>query len=258
MIHIGLVDDQQLVRAGFAMVLESQHDIEVVWQANDGIEAYDCARATPVDVILMDVQMPRCNGITATRNIVGENIYGPAGEPTRVIVLTTFDDDEYVKGAIDAGASGFLLKDVEPEYLIHAVHTVGDSSAVISPEITARIVKRLRLEWNSSVPSIASTAAHNSGGEHSTYSATPHLNIDLVDPLTPRELEILRLIAQGLNNQEIADMLFISLPTVKTHVGKVLAKTSSRDRVQAVLFAFKNGIVQPSEVLSPDSSHTGV
>ncbi|HJG44864.1 response regulator, partial [Corynebacterium variabile] len=140
-ITVALADDQQLVRAGFAMVLDSQDDIEVAWQAVDGVDAVRCATQQPVDIILMDVQMPNLDGISATRQIVDAGVLGPGGEPTRVVVLTTFDNDEYVMNSITAGASGFLLKDADPEDLIDAVRTVGEASAVISPKATARLLR---------------------------------------------------------------------------------------------------------------------
>ncbi|MGJ4134008.1 response regulator [Corynebacterium macclintockiae] len=223
MIRVGLADDQQLVRAGFGLVLDSQDDISVVWQAADGQEACELAESQPVDIILMDVQMPRLDGIEATRRVVA----GATG--ARVIVLTTFDNDNYVLGAVEAGASGFLLKDTDPEDLISAVRTVGDSAAVISPKATARLLRSIRMEQ--------------------TPQRRGPVELDLPDPLTPRELEILQLIALGLSNQEIADKLFISLPTVKTHVGRVLTKTQSRDRVHAVLFAFKYHLVNSEDLL---------
>lgn len=223
MISVGLADDQQLVRAGFGLVLDSQDDITVQWQAADGREACELAESQPVDIILMDVQMPRMDGIEATRQVVS------GGSGARVIVLTTFDNDNYVLGAVEAGASGFLLKDTDPEDLISAVRTVGDSAAVISPKATARLLRSIRMEQ--------------------TPQRREPVELDLPDPLTPRELEILQLIALGLSNQEIADKLYISLPTVKTHVGRVLTKTQSRDRVHAVLFAFKHHLVNSEDLL---------
>lgn len=223
MISVGLADDQQLVRAGFGLVLDSQDDITVQWQAADGQEACELAESQPVDIILMDVQMPRMDGIEATRRVVS----GSSG--ARVIVLTTFDNDNYVLGAVEAGASGFLLKDTDPEDLISAVRTVGDSAAVISPKATARLLRSIRMEQ--------------------TPQRREPVELDLPDPLTPRELEILKLIALGFSNQEIADELYISLPTVKTHVGRVLTKTQSRDRVHAVLFAFKHHLVNSEDLL---------
>lgn len=272
MITVGLVDDQQLVRAGFAMVLGSQEDITVAWEASDGQQACELAASQPVDMILMDVQMPTMDGIEATRRILDDlGPTGPAGEPTRVVVLTTFDSDNYVLGAVTAGASGFLLKDADPEELISAVRTVGDSAAVISPAATAKLLRRLRTEGRAggsaaagqaaalsstgagaaSSSTAAGTAPGPEGTDASGAAATPGADDDLglVDPLTPREREILCLIAMGYSNQEIADKLFISLPTVKTHVGRVLTKTGSRDRVHAVLFALKHRLVDRDDLL---------
>ena len=211
MFTVGLADDQQLVRAGFSMVLGSQDDIEVVWEANNGREAVMLAQRQPVDVILMDIQMPVVNGIDATKEIVAQRLRGPAVQ------------------SIEAGASGFLLKDTSPEELISAVQSVGESSAVISPAATATLFKRLRTHM---APTVDPMVALNRG---------------LVEPLTHREAEILLLIARGLSNTEIADHLVISLPTVKTHVGRVLAKTGSRDRVHAVLYAFDRGVIPKNE-----------
>lgn len=225
MIRVGLADDQQLVRAGFSMVLESQDDITVCWQAANGVDAVRLAVEVPVDVVLMDVQMPQLDGIAATEQILAD-----LGEQApRVVVLTTFDNDDYVMGSVESGASGFLLKDTDPEELLAAVRTVGESVAVISPKATARLLRQVR---------------NRTGAEQDVIP-----EMDLAEPLTPRELEILELLALGLSNQEIAEKLFISLPTVKTHVGRVLMKTNSRDRVHAVLFAFRHGVVSSRELL---------
>lgn len=229
-VTVGLADDQQLVRAGFAMVLDSQPDMKVAWEAADGAAAVQLARSRPVDIILMDVQMPQMDGIAATTQIVESTVTGPCGDLTRVVVLTTFDNDEYLMGSITAGASGFLVKDAEPEEIIAAVRTVGDARAVISPGATARLLQQVR-EADSRRPAPAAEVP------------------DLPDPLTPREIEILVLVARGYSNPEIAEHLVVSLPTVKTHVGRVLAKTGSRDRVHAVLFAFRHGLVDPAGVL---------
>ncbi|MGP9724073.1 response regulator [Corynebacterium sp. AOP40-9SA-29] len=242
-ITVGLADDQQLVRAGFGMVLDSQPDISVVWQAVDGAEAVRMATQQPVDMILMDVQMPELDGIAATKQIVDAGVAGPSGEPTRVVVLTTFDNDEYVMGSITAGASGFLLKDADPEELIDAVRTVGEAEAVISPKATARLLRQVR--GGAAPESAPETAPETAPLDVAAAAAA----LNLPDPLTPRELEILVLVARGYSNPEIARRLFVSLPTVKTHVGRILAKTDSRDRVHAVLFAFSNGLVDPVRVL---------
>lgn len=223
-ITIGLADDQHLVRAGFAMVLNSQPDLRVAWEAADGAEAVAKAQAEPVDVVLMDVQMPVLDGIAATEKLLAKGLRGSSGSAPRVVILTTFDSENYVLAAVDAGASGFLLKDTLPEDLIEAIRTVHASEAVISPQQTARLLARA--------------------------SRGPDVNAGLPEPLTPREQEILTLMARGASNAEIAAQLFISLPTVKTHVGRVLAKTSSRDRVHAVLFAFRRGLVTREQLLA--------
>lgn len=257
---VGLADDQQLVRAGFAMVLDSQPDLSVVWQAVNGEEAVRYATEQPVDMILMDVQMPLLDGIAATRRIVDDQVVGPGGELTRVVVLTTFNNDEYVMNSIAAGASGFLLKDADPEELIDAVRTVGESTAVISPKATARLLRQVRggiegqdarsgSEGDTSADAPGDTSADAEAGADRDTLPVDGDDLGLVDPLTPRELEILVLVARGYTNTEIADQLFVSLPTVKTHVGRILSKTGSRDRVHAVLFAFSHGLVDTSRVL---------
>lgn len=238
-ITVGLADDQILVRAGFAMVLDSQDDIEVVWQVANGREAVAAARDRTCDVILMDVQMPDLNGIDATREIVSEGI------ATRIVVLTTFDNDEYVIGSIAAGASGFLLKDTRPEDLIDAVRTVGESAAVISPKATARLLRQVR----EGLPNEGAAGAVADEAKAEPEERFSPVIPDLPDPLTERELEILRLVAIGRSNTEIADELFLSLSTVKTHVGKVLSKTGSRDRVHVVLWAFRHGVVRSDDML---------
>lgn len=234
-ITVGLADDQSLVRAGFAMVLDSQDDIDVAWQAANGREALEAARRDPVDVVLMDIQMPELNGIDATRELVAEGI------GARIVVLTTFDDDDYVLGAIAAGASGFLLKDTDPEDLLAAVRTVGESAAVISPRATAGLLRRVREELS---------AGGNGAGTTPDVADAPRPSLPpLPDPLTGREVEILELVALGRSNTEIAEELVLSLSTVKTHVGRVLAKTGSRDRVHAVLWAFRHGLVGSDDLL---------
>lgn len=251
MITVGLADDQQLVRAGFSMVLNSQDDIAVEWEAANGVQATEMAANTPVDIILMDVQMPAMDGIAATKRILDDIApTGPAGEPTRVVVLTTFDSDNYVLGAVTAGASGFLLKDADPEDLIKAVRTVGESAAVISPAATAKLMRRLRTEVPQDRAEVASNRKETPDQAIETNKPSEDDDLGLVDPLTPREREILCLVAIGHSNQEIAEALFISLPTVKTHVGRVLTKTGSRDRVHAVLFALKHHLVTQEELLA--------
>ncbi|WP_420361765.1 response regulator [Corynebacterium bovis] len=260
------------------MVIDSQDDMTVTWQARDGREAVENARSAPVDIVLMDVQMPGMNGIDATREVVASGVVGPGGEPTRVVVLTTFDNDEYVLGSITAGASGFLLKDADPEELIAAVRTVGEQEAVISPKATANLLRRIRQMGAGPVgDGVGGLVPGGVGGDdgagagavagvepgEGTTPTSPHPDVTpaadddlgLVDPLTPREREILVLMARGRSNQEIAAELFVSLPTVKTHVGRVLAKTASRDRVHAVLFAVCHGLVSRDGLLEDTGGH---
>lgn len=231
-ITVGLADDQLLVRTGFAMVLESQDDITVAWQADNGTVAINQAANDPVDVVLMDIQMPDTDGITATREILKIH------PDTRIIVLTTFENDDYIVGAIEAGASGYLLKDSEPEDLLQAVRTVDESTAIISPKATARLLRSMRSGNTGGAANAASVGVdkqHRSSDNSASDNAT-------TEPLTPRETEILQLVARGLSNQEISQELFVSMPTVKTHVTHILRKTNSRDRVQAVLYAVHHGL----------------
>lgn len=217
MIRVLLVDDQELVRAGFRMILDLEPDVEVVGEAADGEECVRRARDLAPDVVLMDLRMPRLDGIEATRRLVA------AGGP-KVLVLTTFDLDEYVYRAMRAGASGFLLKDVPREQLVAGVRVVARGEQLLAPAITRRMVERfVRLpDPASGVP-------------------------DAIRALSPRELEVLRLIAAGLSNAEIAARLVVGEATVKTHVARVLAKCGLRDRVQAVVLAYETGLVQPGE-----------
>lgn len=223
---VALVDDQALFLMGIAMVIDSQDDMTVRWQANDGAEATERAKAEPVDVILMDVQMPKVDGIAATTAIIAEH---PA---SKIIMLTTFDDEDYILGAISAGASGFLLKDTEPEDLLAAIRTVVGGDSVISPRATARIVRRLR---------------HAPDQQLSLSPADRRILAEL----TPRETEILVAIGKGWSNQEICERLWISMPTTKTHVGRILTKTDARDRVHAALFAHRVGLVSRDDLLAP-------
>ena len=226
-IRIVIADDQELVRAGFTMVINSQPDMQVVGQASNGDEAIRLAERLMPDIVLMDVRMPGIDGITATEHITRMD---NGGRPIRVIILTTFDLDEYVMAAIHAGASGFLLKDTEPETLLRSIRTVYQGNAIIAPTATKRLIEKM-LEPNFHVT-----------------PAAPAPSADYTDPelesLTDREREVLVEIAHGLSNQEIADKLFISLPTVKTHVAHILQKINARDRVQAVVFAYENHLVQ--------------
>ena len=231
-IRIGLVDDQPLVRAGFAMLLGSQEDLDVAWQASDGDEVLDLARAQPADIVLMDVQMSRVNGIAATERLL------PEFPDTQVIMLTTFDDQNFVHGAISAGASGFLLKDVEPEELLAAIRTVHSGEAVLSPRITAQVLQQLRSEQSAAQPDSPATPVA------AAATAPP------AEDLTPRELDVLKLMALGYSNTEIAECEFVSMATVKPHVRHILTKTGSRDRVHAVLYALTHGVVSVEELLS--------
>ncbi len=221
MIRVLLVDDQQLLRAGFRMVIDSQPDLQVVGEAADGEQAVSMATAVQPDVVLMDVRMPRVDGIEATARIT-------ASLPdSKVVVLTTFDLDEYALAAIRAGASGFLLKDAPPEELLAAVRTVHAGDAVIAPSTTRRLLEHV-------APLLPS-------GEDGDAAAASHL----LDALTEREREVLVLMARGRSNTEIASDLFVAEATVKTHVGRVLAKLRARDRVQAVVTAYETGLVKP-------------
>jgi DNA-binding NarL/FixJ family response regulator len=215
-IQILLVDDQELVRAGFKMVLDAQPDMRVVGEAADGIAALESLRSVRADVVVMDVRMPKLDGIETTRRIC------QAGDRPRVLMLTTFDLDEYAYAALKAGASGFLLKDVPPEELLFGIRSVHSGDAVVAPSVTRRLIDRF-------APMFPTTDDRPSAE---------------LAGLTGREREVLVLIAQGLSNAEIADKLFVSEATVKTHVGRVLAKLGLRDRVQAVVFAYETGLVK--------------
>ncbi|RGW09803.1 response regulator [Bifidobacterium pseudolongum] len=228
-IRIVIADDQELVRAGFTMVINSQPDMQVVGQASNGDEAIRVAEQLTPDIVLMDVRMPGMDGITATEHITR---MATEGRPIRVIILTTFDLDEYVMAAIHAGASGFLLKDTEPETLLRSIRTVYQGNAIIAPTATKRLIEKM-LEPDFHLP----------GSEAEQTVQKVYTDPEL-ESLTEREREVLVEIAHGLSNQEIADKLFISLPTVKTHVAHILQKINARDRVQAVVFAYENHLVQ--------------
>jgi DNA-binding NarL/FixJ family response regulator len=215
-LRVVVADDQALVRAGFRMILDSRDDIQVVGEACDGEEAVAACRRLRPDVILMDVRMPRLDGLEATRRILDGAEDGP-----RVLILTTFDLDEYVYAALQAGASGFLLKDVSPERLIDSVRTVAAGDALLAPSITRRLIERFACP--PTMPSIARGA---------------------LSTLTPRELEVFKLIARGQSNAEIARTLVLSEATVKTHVARIFGKLDVRDRAQAVVHAYELGIVQ--------------
>jgi len=216
MIRIALVDDQELVRTGFRMVLDAQPDMTVVGEAADGLAAVEFARSHSADVMIMDARMPRMDGVEATRRI------REAWDRPRVLMLTTFDLDEYAFAALKAGASGFLLKDVPPEELLFAIRAVHSGDAVVAPSTTRRLIDR----FAPMMPADESAAASE------------------LAELTDREREVLILVAQGLSNGELAQRLFVSEATVKTHVGRILAKLGLRDRVQAVVYAYENGLVR--------------
>ncbi|WP_366181333.1 response regulator transcription factor [Actinomyces timonensis] len=237
MIRVGLADDERLITAGLAMILGAQEDIEVAWQAVDGADALRRCAADPVDIILMDVQMPVMDGLEATR------AFAAAGHPGRIIILTTFDTDGYVLGAIDAGAAGFLLKSTPPEQITAAIRTVRSGDSVISPGPTRRLLSAMR---DGRAPGAGPAAAPGAPGVAGTAAAPSSLPAEV----TEREREILGLIALGLTNQEICDRLWLSMATVKTHVSHLLAKTGSRDRVQLVLLALRTGLVDLGSVLA--------
>ena len=215
-IRLLIVDDQELVRTGFRLFLETQDDLEVVGEAGDGEEAIELAHDLRPDVILMDIRMPRMDGVEATARLTASRLK----PPPRVLVLTTFDLDEYVFGALRAGAAGFLLKDAPRERLVEAIRVVHAGEALLSPSITRRLVEDFAARTDPLEPSAA-----------------------LLEELTPREREVLLLVARGLSNREIAKRLVVTEATVKSHVGSLLMKLGLRDRVQAVVFAYEHGIV---------------
>jgi DNA-binding NarL/FixJ family response regulator len=216
-IRVFIVDDQALVRTGMRMVVDSQDDLTVVGEAGDGIEALELLRATAADIVLMDVRMPRLDGVEATRRLLAR------AQPPRVIVLTTLDLDEHAFAALQAGASGFLLKDAPAEVLIDAIRTVHAGDAVIAPSATRRLLDHVAAQ----LP---------------TGTREP----DRFERLTEREREVLLEVATGASNAEVASRLFLSEATVKTHVGRVLSKLGLRDRVQAVVLAYESGLVRPT------------
>jgi DNA-binding NarL/FixJ family response regulator len=218
-IRVLIADDQDLVRVGFRLILEREPDLDVVGEASDGAEALSLVAATRPDVVLMDIRMPVLDGIEATRRITA------AGPVPKVVILTTFDLDELVYAGLEAGASGFLLKDVRADVLADAIRTVHAGDALLAPSVTRRLIGSL-------------VARHRSSALHKDP-------VEL-DGLTPREREVLVLLAKGLSNNQIADELVLSLATVKTHVGRIFFKTGVRDRAQAVMLAYESGIVSPS------------
>ena len=215
-IDVLIADDQALVRAGFRMILEADENLRVVAEAKDGAQAVEAARRTHPDIVLMDIRMPVMDGLEATRRIVAGN------DSPHVLMLTTFDLDEYVFDALVAGASGFLLKDVAPEDLLAGIHIISRGDSLLSPSVTRRL--------------IASFVR-----DHPRPPQPP----PGLEELTPRELEILQLIARGLSNAEIAEQLVVSNTTIKTHVARVLDKLGLRDRVQAVVLAYETGVIRP-------------
>ena len=220
-IRVLLCDDQALVRGGFRMILDARSDLQVVGEAEDGRQAVSLARQTQPDVILMDVRMPRLDGVEATRQIVA------AGSPARILVLTTYDLDDYVYAAIRAGASGFLLKDVQPAQLAEAIRVIAAGDALLAPSVTRRLLGQFAATLPGPRASRASSAS--------------------LSALTERETEVLRLLAAGLSNAELAGRLYLSEATVKSHVSSLLRKLGLRDRVQAVIFAYDTGLVTPQQ-----------
>ncbi|WP_435298379.1 response regulator [Timonella sp. A28] len=228
LIKVGIVDDQQLLRAGFKMVIDSQPDLTVVVEAGDGVQALNLLKNEDVDVVLMDIRMPEIDGLTATAQLTEHWATTRPHNPPRIVILTTFDLDEYALEAIRAGASGFLLKDAPPEEMLNAIRTVHSGDAVIAPSTTRRLLGRL----------ITPLPAEQD-------APTPHATA--LASLTEREMDVLLLIAKGMSNTEIAQELFVAEATVKTHVGRILHKLGARDRVQIVVTAYENGLVRPGE-----------
>ncbi|SEO15073.1 response regulator [Cryobacterium luteum] len=228
-IRVGLADDQPLFTAGLAMMIDGQPDMCVDWQAIDGADAIRQHRHDPVDVLLLDIQMPGMDGLTATRQLMADRA------PGKIIMLTTFDTDQYVLAAVEAGASGFLLKNTPPDQLLSAIRTVHQGDAVISPSPTRRLLANFQ-------------APPDHAGTLVDVNQPDLLSIHT---LTRRENEILTLIATGLTNQEICDRLWLSMPTIKTHISNLLAKTHSRDRVHLVLFALRTGAIGLEDTLKP-------
>ena len=225
-ISVLIADDQALVRAGFRMILEAEPDFAVVGDAADGAQAVEAARRLEPDLVLMDVRMPEVDGIEAARRLL------ETGARTKVVMLTTFDMDEYIYDALNAGASGFLLKDVPPEQLVAGLRVVAGGDALLAPSVTRRVIEQfVRRPPRSS-------------------RREPQL-----EELTPRELEVLKLIATGMSNAEIAASLFVTNTTIKTHVARILMKLNLRDRVQAVVLAYQSGLMEP-QATTPDPRQT--
>ncbi len=262
-IRVMLVDDQRLVRGGLSMLVNSQPDLQVVMEADDGLAAIDVfdrmvSEGQAPQVILMDVRMPHCDGLEAARRILERDGEREEDERVRIIMLTTFDIDEYVYSAVRAGASGFLLKDTPPEQLLEAIRTVHRGDAVIAPSATRRLLEQMIPVLDSPAPAApvadsaqATTPAAGSELPKATFIPAEHASFEpvqdyphreLIEQLSPREFEVLGLIARGLSNAEITRELVLSEATVKTHVSHVLAKLGARDRVQAVIMAYEAGI----------------
>ena len=220
-VRVLLVDDQALIRAGFRMILNAEEDIEVVGECADGTQALDSVKRLKPDVVLMDIRMPEMDGIEATRRILEPD----HDRPVRVLMLTTFDLDEYVYDALRAGASGFLLKDVPAEQLVDGIRLIASGEALLAPSVTRRLIEEF------------------ARGPRTRQEKPPQL-----EELTPRELEVFALLARGMSNHEIAQELVVSETTVKTHVARVLMKLGVRDRVQAVVLAYESGLVAPGRV----------
>jgi DNA-binding NarL/FixJ family response regulator len=218
-VRVLVVDDQHMIRAGFAALLDAQEGIQVVGTAEDGAGIMAIVESTQPDVVLMDIRMPEVNGLEATRTVLSM-----PGEPPRILMLTTFDADEYVFAALRAGASGFLLKDATPEELIHAVRVVAQGEALLSPRITRTLI-----------------------ADYAERPPSPAQNTALLEGLTGRELDVMRLVSRGLPNAEIATSLFLAEQTVKTHVSRILSKLQLRDRTQIVVTAYESGLVRPGE-----------
>jgi DNA-binding NarL/FixJ family response regulator len=214
-VRVLLVDDDDLMRAGLLSVLATDESIEVVGEAADGLEAVDRVRALTPDVVLMDVRMPDLDGISATREVLATS------EEVKVVILTTFEEDDYIFGALTAGASGFLLKRTSPEELIAAIKTIAAGDSLLSPSVTRRVIDRMARQ------------------------PAPDASSERLNELTPREREVLEAVARGLSNSEIAAALVIEESTVKTHVKRILMKLRLRDRVQAVIFAYESGLTSP-------------
>ena len=219
-IRVLLVDDQALIRAGFRMILEAEEDLEVVGECADGTQAIDSVKRFSPDVVLMDIRMPEMDGIEATRRIVG----GDGETSVKVLMLTTFDLDEYVYDALRAGASGFLLKDVPADQLVAGIRLVAQGDALLAPSVTRRLIREF---------------SRSSRGRAEQPAG--------LDELTPREEEVFKLLARGMSNAEIAEHLIVSETTVKTHVARILMKLEVRDRVQAVVLAYESGVVAPGD-----------